>query len=263
MLATARLIVNEYGGKFPNTYEQLLTLKGIGPYTTAAIASFAFGAPQAIINGDVWCAVSVFRISSPYDTTDGKKTFAKLAQELLDTEHSAAYNQAIMDLGATVCTPRNTRCGTCPLIKKCIAYDRQMVALLPVKSKKQKVRIRYFNYILFRWKDTLWIHKRRGNDIWENLHEPYLIETEQLIDSEQLTKHTSFEKINTKDPILTHVGSTTQRLTHQIIEARFFSINLNKRPTIADTMDVAKVNELNKTAFPKTVVSFFKNNLYF
>jgi A/G-specific adenine glycosylase len=265
MLATARLIVNEHAGKFPDTYEQLLTLKGIGPYTAAAIASFAFGAPQAVVDGNVYRVLSrYFGIDTPYDSTDGKKTFAKLAQELLDTKHSAAYNQAIMDLGATICTPRNTRCDTCPLVKKCIASDRQMVALLPVKSKKQKVRKRYFNYILFRWKDTVWIHKRTGSDIWENLHEPYLMETEQLIDSEQLANHTSLKKINIKDPILTHVGNTTQRLTHQIIEARFFSINLNKRPEIADDNGMwLSVNELNKTAFPKTVVSFFKNNLYF
>lgn len=265
MLATARLIVSEHEGKFPDTYEQLLTLKGIGPYTATAIASFAFGVPRAVVDGNVYRVLSrYFAIATPFDTTEGKKEFAGLAQELLDTEHSAAYNQAIMDLGATVCTPRNTKCDICPVSQNCMARRQQTITLLPVKSKKQKVRKRYFNYLLLRWKDTLWIHKRTGNDIWENLHEPYLIETEQPIDIESLAKHNSLKKINVRTPVLIHEGSTTQRLTHQVIEARFFSIHLKNSPGITDDDGMwLPLSELNKTAFPKTVVSFFKNNLYF
>ncbi len=265
MLATARYITNELKGKFPTTYDTLLQLKGIGPYTASAIASFAFGLPHAVVDGNVYRVLSrYFGIDTPFDTTEGKNIFSTLAHELLETKDSAAYNQAIMDLGATVCTPGKPLCDQCPLQKKCFAFDRGLTDLLPVRSKKLKIRKRYFHYLLLLWNNTLWIHKRNGNDIWENLYEPLLIEDTEPIDLEKLIQCSFFKDNDIKYSSITYSGSYCQRLTHQQIETRFFIVTLSKKPKIHlhDGLWV-KTSELGKTAFPKTLVSFLENNLYF
>ncbi|MFI5196507.1 MAG: A/G-specific adenine glycosylase [Chitinophagales bacterium] len=265
MLATARYISNELRGRFPGSYEELLKLKGIGPYTAAAIASFASGLPYSVVDGNVYRVLArYFGLAIPFDTTDGKKAFSSLAQELLDKKNSAAYNQAIMDLGATVCTPRNPLCDQCPLQKKCIAYHDGLITILPVRSKKQSVRKRYFHYLLLKWKDTIWIHKRTGSDIWENLYEPYLIENSRPLNTKELLKHKGFKEINITYINLKYEGNITQRLTHQVIDTRFFSVYLAKKPKIsALNSKWSGINSLKKTAFPKTLVSFLENNLYF
>ena len=265
MLATARYISGELGGRFPTSYDELMQLKGIGPYTAAAIASFAFGLPHAVVDGNVYRVLArYFGIEIPFDTTEGKKAFSLLAQDLLDKKDTAAYNQAIMDLGATVCTPRNPLCDQCPLQKKCIAYHDGLTAILPVRSKKQTVRKRYFHYLILKWKDTIWIHKRTGSDIWENLYEPYLIENNRSLNMKELLKHKGFKEINITYSTIKYEGSQTQRLTHQIIDTRFFSIQLAKKPKISALNGKwATINSLKKTAFPKTLVSFLENNLYF
>jgi len=265
MLATARHIATGLNGKFPNSYEGLLALKGIGPYTAAAIASFAFGLPNAVVDGNVYRVLArYFGMEIPFDTTEGKKVFAGLAQELLDIKDSAAYNQAIMDLGATICSPRNPLCDQCPLQKKCIAFHDNLIDVLPVRSKKQSIRKRYFNYMLLWWKDKLWIHKRIGKDIWQNLHEPYLIESGDLQDINELLKHDFFTNNNIARTAIKYEGSLTQKLTHRIIESRFYSIDFLKEPKIDDIDGMwLTTSELKKTAFPKTIVSFLEKNLYF
>ena len=265
MLATARIIANDLGGRFPDTYEGLLELKGIGPYTAAAIASFAYGRPNAVVDGNVYRVLSrYFAIDTPFDTTEGKKLFASLAQELLDTKDSSAYNQAIMDLGATVCTPRKPLCDQCPLQKHCVAFHQQLIDVLPVKSKKLVVRKRYFNYLLLKWNDELWIHRRVAGDIWENLHEPYLIESDAPLNKNGLLRHPQFKQLNPDYSDIHSNSSGTQRLTHQVIESSFFTVTLRKKPKINEAEGVWRhISELGKLAFPKTVVSFLENNLYF
>ena len=265
MLATARYIAKDLKGQFPSTYDELLQLKGIGPYTAAAIASFAYGSPHAVVDGNVYRVLArYYGIDTPFDTTEGKKIFSALAQELLDVKDSAAYNQAIMDLGATVCTPKKPKCEQCPLQKKCVAYHQVLIDILPVRSKKQSVKTRYFNYLLLRWHDTVWIHKRTDNDIWENLHEPYLIESDAPLTINELLKLDEFKKLNIEYKNIEYMGFSTQRLTHQIINARFFTINVPKKININVENGIwLNINELKNTAFPKTLVSFLKNNLYF
>jgi A/G-specific adenine glycosylase len=264
MLATARYIAGELGGKFPNSYSGLLQLKGIGPYTAAAIASFAFGLPHAVVDGNVYRVLArYFGIETPFDTTGGKKEFSSLAQELLDSD-SPAYNQAIMDFGATVCTPQNPLCDQCPLQKNCIAFNRQLVDILPVKSKKTAVRKRYFHYLLLHWQDTIWIHKRAAGDIWENLHEPLLIEGDKPLDLDELLLFQQFKELNLKYDDINYVYSCSQRLTHQQIEARFFSLRIKRKPLFSTANGSwMTINDIKKAAFPKTLVSFLENNLYF
>ena len=265
MLATARYIVKELDGQFPSNYLDLLQLKGIGPYTAAAIASFAYGLPHAVVDGNVYRILArYFGIEAPFDTTEGKRIFATLAQELLDIKNSAAYNQAIMDLGATVCSPKKPLCGECPLQKKCIAYHHNLIDILPVRSKKQSVKTRYFNYLLLKWNDMLWVHKRTGNDIWANLYEPYLIESTERLTLNGIIEHDHFKKLNTIYSNIKYDGSSSQRLTHQIINTTFFSINVPKKIKINIEGGMwLNINELKNTAFPQTLVSFLKNNLYF
>jgi A/G-specific adenine glycosylase len=265
MLATARIISGDLKGRFPKSYEQLLQLKGIGPYTAAAIASFAYGLPHAVVDGNVYRVLArYFGIDTPFDTTEGKKQFAILAGELLDIKNSAAYNQAIMDLGATICTPANPQCEDCPLQQKCVAYHRQLIDILPVRSKKQTISKRYFHYLLIKWEEKLWIRKRTGKDIWENLHEPYLVETGEPMTEKEIIKTRLFKKININHSHIKYDGRSSQRLTHQLIEARFFSITPDKKPDIKDLSgNWVSFSELNKTAFPKTVLSFLEKNLYF
>ena len=265
MLNTARYIAGELNGKFPDTYDGLLALKGIGPYTASAIASFAYGLPNAVVDGNVYRVLSrYFGIEEAIDTTSGKKIFAELAQQLLDKKDSAAYNQAIMDMGATVCTPRNPACSACPLHKKCVAYQENLTGLLPIKSKKTAVKTRYFNYLLLQWKDTMWIHKRTGNDIWQSLHEPFLIESTQPLDVGDILGHDLFKKevLNYKE--IRYMGEASQRLTHRIIESRFFAVPLSKKANIIDEDGKwLDINNLKNTAFPKTVLSFLEKSLYF
>lgn len=265
MLATARYITNELGGQFPNTYEGIIALKGIGPYTAAAIASFAFALPYSVVDGNVYRVLSrYFAIETPFDTTEGKKQFAELAQALIDPTASQAYNQAIMDLGATVCTPRNPLCSQCPLEKNCIAYHQNMTTLLPVRSKKTQVATRYFHYLILKWDNKLWLQKRTGKDIWENLHQPLLIETNAAMDKNELALTDAFKAANLSYKHIEYSGHGTQRLTHRIIQSRFFTIELDKNTgSLPVDGSWTPLTQLQNLAFPKTVLSFLKNNLYF
>lgn len=262
LLHTARTITEKFDGKFPDKYEDILALKGIGAYTAAAIASFAYKLPHAVVDGNVYRVLSrYFGIETPIDSTAGKLQFKTLANELLCTEDSAAYNQAIMDLGATVCTPATPACTTCPLRSLCLAHRQNLTGLLPVKSKKQTVRTRHFHYLLLRSEDKIWIRKREKKDIWQNLYEPYLIEVSQPLTQSQIRDHESFPA---KELIPVYEGHSTQRLTHQLIEARFFSVELGAAPNdIGSEGSWISISELKNFAFPKTLVSFLEKKLYF
>lgn len=263
MLVTARLVTTLHNGIFPTTYNQLLTLKGIGPYTAAAIASFAFNEPVAVVDGNVYRVLSrCFGIDTPIDSTAGKKMFAELAQQLLHLDASAAHNQAIMDLGATVCTPSLPKCSQCPLNDQCVGTKSSLVAVLPIKTKKIVVKQRYFNYILLLHNDKIWIQKRKAGDIWENLHEPYLIETTEPADNNTLIKDNLLVNVDPEE--LTLVAKSKQRLTHQLINSSFYTLAINDLSlVITQNGEWINNSELKKLAFPKTLVSFFKNNLYF
>ncbi len=265
MLATARYIANELGGIFPNNYDGIVALKGIGPYTAAAIASFAFGLPHAVVDGNVYRVLSrYFGIDTPIDTTEGKNTFATLAQVLLPEGQSQGYNQAIMDLGATVCAPRNPHCHQCPLQKYCLGFKQGLTGLLPVKSKKLVVTTRYFHYIVLKWNNHLWLQKRTERDIWENLHEPFLIEHSSTLDRQALLTNQQFIDCGFPAKSIEFAGKGTQRLTHRIIQSTFFTVDFQEKPdcTMRDGAWIP-VSELKNLAFPKTVLSFLRNNLYF
>ena len=223
MLATARIIANEYGGVFPDRYIDIIALKGVGAYTAAAIASFAFGLPHAVVDGNVYRVLSRYLgISDSIDTTHGKKLFTSVADKMLYEEDSAAYNQAIMDLGATVCTPAKPTCNSCPLQTGCYAYRNDVINDLPVRTKKIVVKNRYFGYVVLECNDEIWLRKREAGDIWENLFEPYLLEHTEPISTDWIKN--ALTQTEYKESTIEYIGSEKQRLTHQLIHFYFFRI---------------------------------------
>jgi A/G-specific adenine glycosylase len=265
LLGTARFISTDLDGNFPDSYAELLNLKGIGPYTAAAIASFGYGLPCAVVDGNVNRVLArYFGIEIPYDSTQGNKLFQSLAEELLDKTASAAYNQAIMDLGATVCTPANPRCGECPLNRDCFAFNHNLVGSLPVKTKKVVVRKRYFHYILFTTDNKLWIHKRTEKDIWQNLFQPFLIESDAPMDEKQILQHDVLDKLKISAKSLQPEGENLQKLTHQLIAAKCYSVVVKQPFDIPGKQGQwIGFEKLKIYPFPRTLVSFLEKKLYF
>lgn len=260
LLATAQHIAENLAGVFPNNYQDIIQLKGIGPYTAAAIASFAFDEDKAVIDGNVYRVLARFDgIETPIDSTLGKKQFESLAQFYLPHGHAAAYNQAIMDLGATICKPANPLCADCPLNDNCKAKTGAMWDLLPIKEKKLKVKTRLFHYAILRYQDQVYIQKRGEGDIWQNLYEFYLIEGDET----QAEAHLQ-ELLGAKKQIAsTLIFTTQQRLTHQIIKSNFYEVRLKSIPASLTHASFIDINKLKNFAFPKTIISFFDNKSYF
>jgi A/G-specific adenine glycosylase len=251
LLSTARYILSHHEGKLPNTYQQLLQLKGIGPYTAAAIASFAFNEPVAVVDGNVYRVLArIFGISTPIDSTEGKKEFASLAQQLLDKKNPALHNQAIMDFGASVCTPKKPNCVDCPFNRSCKAYLQNDIAAYPVKIKKLTVKTRYFHYLVFKSKDHILIQQRLNKDIWQQLWEFYLIETNDA----------TAPKTNWLTSNSTPTFTNSQKLTHRTIQSFFYVVDKVALSQIKiEGIKLVKTKELNNYSFSKTCLDFLKN----
>ncbi len=176
--ATAKRIAEEYSGRFPGNYEGLLRLKGIGPYTAAAISSFAFGEDQAVLDGNVVRVLSrLFAVSEDVTRPAVVKKLRETAAQLLPVGHSYLFNQGIMELGALVCTPRSPDCTSCPVREHCAAAKAGIQQNLPLKKKATQKKLRYLNYLVLEFEDQILLRKRGADDIWEGLYEPLLAET--------------------------------------------------------------------------------------
>ena len=260
LIAAAQTISRDYKGKFPQHYEAILALKGVGNYTAAAIASFAFGLPYAVLDGNVYRVLArYFGIDTETDSTTGKKQFQELAQALLDQEQPAAFNQAIMDFGASVCKPKAPECTACSLAPACVAYKQDMVQLLPVKGKKIKVTERYFHYFVLQVGDEVYIRERIAKDIWQNLFEFYLVETDRATLQPEDLPVADTEQATLPAPLF----SNRQRLTHQLIISDFYLFTLKKKPGNLKKGLWIKSSLLKNYAFPKTILSFFNRKNYF
>lgn len=259
LLATARYISGELTGKFPRTYEDIVQLKGVGPYTASAIASFAFGLPLAVVDGNVNRVLArFFGISTAIDSTEGKKQFAGLAQELLDKNKPGLYNQAIMDFGATVCKPQLPLCVECILQKHCAAYNTGKVNELPVKEKKIIKKNRWFYYLLLEEKGKYFIRKREGKDIWQNLHEFILIEWPGKTGVKELVKTEEFKSIiPSKIKIVQLSEEYKQQLTHQTIHAVFIEAKMVGREW-PKGYEMVGIKEMKAKAFPRLINHFLE-----
>ena len=177
---TAKMVVSEFDGKFPHTYEELKTLKGVGDYTASAIASFCFDVPEPVVDGNVYRVLSrYFGVDLPINSTEGITYFKELAREVMDAENIRDYNQGIMEFGAIQCAPKKPYCLLCPLQESCVALKENKVDILPIKLNKTKVRNRYFNYLV--WLDgngNTVLEQRKGKGIWQNLYQFPLLETD-------------------------------------------------------------------------------------
>ena len=223
---TAKDIVNNFGGEFPNDYEHVLKLKGVGVYTAAAITSFAFDMPYAVVDGNVIRVLSrVFGLSIPFDTPAGKKKFQLLAQELLIEKDAAIYNQAIMEFGAMQCKPKSPDCTICPMQDFCVAYTTNLVVELPVKSKGIKVKNRFLHYLMIEQEDNIFLGKRKSG-IWTGLYEfPFLefpieMDENQVIQSDDWSKMLSHSIYDVKSVSSEFIHI----LSHQKIHAQFWHI---------------------------------------
>ncbi len=254
LLATAKYISNAFDGKFPDTYEDIKTLKGVGPYTAAAIASFAFNLPYAVVDGNVFRVLArVFGVDKPIDSIDGKKFFTDIANELLDKKQPGLYNQAIMDFGAVVCKPVNPSCTVCFFNKKCSAFLNNKINELPVKQKKIKIKKRWFYYLIPEYKGEMAICQRTGKDIWQNLYEFPLIESPGELDMVAIVRDIEKKKWLPKRDyeIISVSGLYKQQLSHQLIAGRFIKIRLKKKP-VSDWLWVSN-SGMKKFAFPKFI----------
>lgn len=185
--AAAKDIMERFDGIFPGRYEDVISLKGIGEYTAAAIVSFVWNQPYPVVDGNVFRVLSrLFAVDTPIDTPRGKKAFTELAGLVMDPRYAGQHNQAIMELGALQCVPQNPDCEACPLKERCAAYGTGDVQTYPVKQKKTKTRDRYFHYLYIIYKGKTWLARRKGKDIWEGLYEFPLIETDKAMDFAEL-----------------------------------------------------------------------------
>lgn len=224
--ACAKMVVNDFAGEFPSGFNELLKLKGIGRYTAAAISSSAFNKPNAVVDGNVYRVLSrVFGIEEDISSTQGQKFFEARANELLDKERPNQYNQAIMEFGAIQCSPKSPACGICPFKDYCFAFNNNKVDSLPVKTKKTKVRKRYFTYLAFHSEQAFLMKQREKGDVWQGLFDFYLLEDSKPIDVEGVIS--TLHKLGLNSSIIGEESKLYEHvLTHQRIFANFVKIEL-------------------------------------
>lgn len=255
--AAAKIIAFEMNGVFPATFEEIKKIKGVGDYTAAAIASFAFDLPHSVVDGNVYRVLSrVFNIDLPIDSIQGKKYFADLAQELLSKEFPAIHNQSIMEMGAIQCLPANPLCDTCPLVSKCLAKSLKVIDERPVKEKKTKVRDRFFYFMICREGDQLVIEQRTQKDIWQNMYQFPLIETESKQTSNEM--NIFFEK-EYKMTSVHYSEDVTHILSHQKINAVFYYFNEIPNILLENRM-LINVNDIQEYPIPRLIDRYLESN---
>jgi A/G-specific adenine glycosylase len=257
----AKVVAGKYDGRFPTTFEELIHLPGIGTYTAAAIASIAFNRKVAVVDGNVYRVLArIFGITKDIMSTEGKKVFAELANQLISDKHPGDHNQAVMEFGATHCTPLNPRCGSCVFIKNCIAYDRNMIAQLPVKEKKISKKTRYFSYFILRNGSKIAMKKRTGKDIWNGLYEFHLVESPT---AKKLTELVKNDLLLASLKGVREVGSMRHVLTHQILEIRFFEAEtLTKSKELLGDLSFISIKKAEEMPKPVAITKYLEKANY-
>ena len=274
-------------GAFPQTLEGIKSLKGVGDYTAAAIGSFAFGLPAAVVDGNVYRVLArYFGISTPINTTAAKHEFAALAQSLLplpttqtlsSTNLVADYNQAIMDFGAILCTPSSPQCPVCPLQESCVAFREGRVGELPVKEKKLVVKTRHLVYIYIRCQGRVALHRRGEGDIWQGLWEPYVIERGEDFSGERreergerilstMMDEQNYSLSSLLSPLSSKILSTKvlkrnvkHVLTHRILMADFYLLETDTPPQLPADYIWIPEEERDNYAVPRLVELLFES----
>ena len=253
--ASAKFIVDELNGEFPNSYNDLLKLKGVGDYTASAIASICFGEAAAVVDGNVYRVLArYYGIYTPINTSKGKREFKELAQEIIDKNNPGDFNQAIMEFGAIQCKPSNPDCSICPLNKNCTAFLKQEVQLLPKKLKASKPTEKHFNYLVYidNNQETI-LEKREGKGIWQNLYQFPLIESNKSLTNKELE---AMIDPNAKDIRLFNEKSIVHKLSHQHLHTKFWIIITDALP--GKGIPVKKVQDYPTPILIKNFIDTFK-----
>lgn len=255
--AAARQIVEQ--GGFPTDYPGVRALKGVGDYTAAAICSFAYDLPCAVVDGNVYRVLSrYFGIDTPIDTGKGKKYFAALAAELLPSQQTADYNQGLMDFGALQCVPSSPRCENCPLADSCVALASGQVNQLPIKSHRTKVSTRYLVYLLVETPSGLWLHRREAGDIWQGLYEYPLLEFDHDPTLETVQQHAFVRKMppnGTWKLLHEHVKHV---LSHRILYASSYLLTFDRDLPLPEGFLSVPKAELDQYAMPQLLLRIGK-----
>jgi A/G-specific adenine glycosylase len=261
MHQTSREVMEEHAGYFPKNYDSLIRLKGIGEYTAAAISSFSSNEAKAVVDGNVFRLLSrYFGMDTPINTGKGKKIFTDLANELLDQTQAGTFNQAMMEFGSLQCKPKNPDCTVCPVQTSCEARLKNKINDLPVKLKSQKSKDRYFNYIIAIKNSKILVNKRRPGDIWENMIDLPLFETESPVEVPDLIQSENFIKTFGKQVLVRSISKPVKHiLSHQKLNARFIHIEQFTEEFIPhqNWFYVSK-EELDKLPQPKLIFQFFE-----
>jgi A/G-specific adenine glycosylase len=256
--AAAKLVKEKHKGTFPATYEDIKELKGVGDYTAAAIASFAYNLPHAVLDGNVYRVLSrLFDLHTPINSTKGKKEFQMLADELLDEKKAALHNSAMMEFGALWCRPQNPKCENCPVQEHCLAYRNGTVAQLPVKEKAGKIRSRYFHYIIFNYKDLVYIQKRTKKDIWQNLYEFYLLETDEPATEDAILNNPALKELAGSFGVKKITALKKHILSHQHVFGTFYELSLKKALKHKDLIAV-KRDDLMHYGLPQLIIKYLR-----
>ncbi len=260
LLITARQVSYELNGQFPADYKGLLALKGVGPYTAAAIGSFAFALPLAVLDGNVFRVLArFFGLDTPIDTKEGKLQFSGMADQLLDKENPGAYNQAIMDFGAVICTPKKPACDVCPLQLNCSAFANKNWNELPVKSKKVLVKQRFLYYLILEHHGARLVRKRTSDDIWQNLFEYVLREADEPATEKELSDPVfwGFSSIASwKSPFI-FSGDLIHVLTHQRIYSNCLYVKIDYKIDY-EGYSWMEATEWQQLPFPKLINRFLE-----
>lgn len=249
----SKQIMTNFNGTFPNTYSDIISLKGVGVYTASAIASIAFNEPYAVVDGNVYRVISrLFTIGLSIHSSDGKKIISEIAQTLLTNAEPGKYNQAIMDFGALICTPALPKCHSCILQHFCMAFAEKRVGDFPVNDRIKSVKKRYFNYFHIEHNGSTFLQRRNGSDIWKNLFEFPLIETSGPVDFVDLRNDELLGQLFSDVPtlIVDLRLNTKHQLTHQTIFTRFYRIVIPDEISFSPPKGILKIENEQLPDFP-------------
>jgi len=260
MMFAAQQVMNRFGGVFPSTFDDLLKLKGVGPYTAAAIASFCYNLPYAVVDGNVFRVLArYYGINTPINTHKGQKEFASLAQEILNRKNAATHNQAMMEFGALLCKAKNPNCSQCTLVESCFAFANNKIADLPQKEKKLRIINKYLHFFYISDGHHILIQKRDYTNIWKGLYQLPLIETDKSENTDfvlLLAKKSSI--IPEKGFQLVNVQEMSHKLTHRNLQIKFYYIIVEKISS-QDFLQIDKAR-LGDFAFPRPIEKYLESS---
>jgi len=260
MLKTAREIVKNRQSVFPKTYDELIKLTGIGPYTAAAISSFAYNESRAVVDGNVSRVLSrIFAIDEPINSSKGKNLFEKIANEILDKKNPGLNNQAIMELGALVCKPRQPLCDDCPVRLNCEAFKKNSIYDFPQKIKKNKPRNRFINYFYIEQNNKIYMIQRTEKQIWKGLFELPNFDTESSLNEFEIINQIDFKNMFQKSEVIQikKIFSIKHQLTHQTIYANFFKLSSSKKiKLLNESYMLVDIGDINKYAVSRLFDKF-------